>query len=323
MQAPLAGGASTVALAAAVCDAGGLGFLAAGMKTPDKLLQQVRDLRGATTASFGVNVFVPARAPGDPGQVQRYVDQLRAAGAEPGEPRFEDDGWEAKLALLEEQHPAVVSFTFGCPPAGVVTALQGAGSEVWVTVTSPAEACEAGATGADALIAQGVEAGGHRGGFDDQSGGELGLLALLALLGGPESGLPLVASGGIATAPTVAAVLAAGARAAQVGTAFMRCPEAGTHPMHREALAKPAPTALTRAFTGRRARGIANRFMAEHEDAPAAYPELLHVMGPLRAAAARSGDREGLNLWAGQAHELARAAPAAEVVAMLAERGAY
>ncbi len=168
-------------------------------------------------------------------------------------------------------------------------------------------------------MAQGLEAGGHRAAFGPDTAGEYGLLALLALLGGPDSPLPLVATGGIATAPTVSAVLAAGARAAQVGTAFMRCPEAGTAPPHREALARPGDTRVTRAFTGKPARGIVNRFLAEHDaGAPDAYPELHHVTAPVRAAARERGDAEEINLWAGQAHELAAELPAAEVVRRLA-----
>ena len=152
---------------------------------------------------------------------------------------------------------------------------------------------------------------------DTRSLRRLSLLPLLALLGGPEGPLPVVASGGIATAPTVAAVLAAGARAAQVGTAFMRCPEAGTAVAHRDALARPGETRLTRAFTGKPARGLVNRFLAENEDAPEAYPELHHVTAPIRAAARERGDPEEINLWAGQAHELAPELPAAEVVRLL------
>jgi len=135
--------------------------------------------------------------------------------------------------------------------------------------------------------------------------------------------LPLVASGGVATGRAVAAVLCAGARAAQIGTAFMRCPEAGTSPPHREALATRTPTSLTRAFTGRQARGIANRFLREHSaDAPLAYPEIHHATAPVRAAARAAGDAELINLWAGQAHELAPELPAAEVVRAMAAQAA-
>ena len=312
VQAPLAGGASTPALATAVSGAGGLGFLAAGHKTPEAVAQEMEAVDGRV----GVNLFVPGPGPADPEAVHRYTERLRAEGHDPGDARHEDDHWEDKLDLLRERPPAVVSFTFGCPDEGVVAALREAGSEVWVTVTGPEEARLAQWAGATALVAQGVEAGGHRGSFADR--GDVGLLALLALLGGPDSPLPLVASGGIATAPTVAAVLAAGAKAAQVGTAFMLCPEAGTAAAHREALTRPGQTAITRAFTGRSARAIENRFLREHPDAPEAYPELHHVTSPIRAAGRERDDAEVLNLWAGQTHELARAIPAADLVAELA-----
>jgi nitronate monooxygenase len=322
VQAPLAGGASTPALTAAVVGAGGFGFIAGGYRTPDALRDDIGAVRALTGEPFGVNLFVPG-APADPAGYERYVaglaQEARRHGVALGEARFEDDGWEAKLALLEADPVAAVSFTFGCPPGEVVQRLRAAGSEVWVTITDPDEASQAAAAGADALVAQGIEAGGHRASFvDDDRAGDYGLLALLALLREHVS-LPLVASGGIATGRAVAAVLCAGARAAQVGTAFMRCPEAGTSPAHREALATPTPTRLTRAFTGRQARGIVNRFLREHSsDAPTAYPEIHHVTAPMRAAARATNDPDALNLWAGQTHELAAELPAAEVVTTMA-----
>jgi nitronate monooxygenase len=311
--APLAGGPSTPALAAAVSDAGGLGFVAAGYLTADALAQRIAETRELTARPFGVNLFVPGpAAPRD-----AYADYVAGLGPEAGEPRADDDAWEAKVALLERDPVPVVSFTFGCPPADVVARLHAAGSEAWVTVTSPDEAREAGGAGADVLVLQGGEAGGHRGSFTDRADLPVyGLLALLQLVPAAVD-LPLVASGGIATGPALAAVLALGARAAQVGTAFLRTPEAGTHPVQREALATEEPTALTRAFTGRLARGIRNRFMAEHADAPVAYPEVHYATAPLRAAAREAGDPGGVNLWAGEAHALAQELPAAEVVAHL------
>ena len=172
-----------------------------------------------------------------------------------GSPRRDDDGWEAKLALAVAERVPVVSFTFGCPAREVFEQLHAAGAETWVTVTTPAEARVARDAGADALVVQGVEAGGHRGSFDDDAGSDLGLLAALQLIGAAVE-LPLVATGGLSSGRSVAAVLAAGAAAAQLGTAFMRTPEAGTSPAHRAALAASDPTALTRAFTGPlRARG--------------------------------------------------------------------
>jgi nitronate monooxygenase len=321
--APLAGGPATVDLAAAVCEAGGLGFLAAGYRRPADVRAEIRDLRARTEARFGVNLFVPGPPAADPDAVARYTERLRPEaerlGVEVGAPRHDDDGWEAKLELVLEERPAVVSFTFGCPPADVLRAVRDAGCETWVTVTDRAEARTAKDAGADALVLQGAEAGGHRASFADAAEGDaLGILPLLRLVAG-ESGLPLVAAGGVADGPSLAAVLAGGADAAQVGTPFLRAYEAGTHPAHRAALAGDAPTAVTRAFTGRTARGIVNRFMREHgQGAPAAYPELHHATAPLRAAARERGDAGGFNLWAGQAHRLAEERPAAEIVRELA-----
>ena len=322
VQAPLAGGASTPALTAAVVRAGAFGFVAAGYKTPDALGDDIRATRELADEPFGVNVFVPGHAT-ERRRYERYIEALRdeagRQGVALGEARFEDDAWDAKLALLEEDPVAAVSFTFGCPPAEVVARLHAAGSSVWVTVTDVDEAQRAADAGADALIVQGIEAGGHRASFVDADGaGDYGLLALLQLVGAHVD-LPLVASGAIASGGALAAVLSAGAQAAQIGTAFMRCPEAGTSPAHRAALAADTPTRLTRAFTGRQARGIVNRFLRDHsDDAPPAYPEIHHVTAPLRAAGRAAGDADMINLWAGQAHELAREAPAAEVVAALA-----
>jgi nitronate monooxygenase len=314
--APLAGGPSTPELVVAVGQAGGLGFLAAGYRPADALEQDIATVRARTGAAFGVNVFVPGAPVADPATLRAYAARL---GPEAGEPRHDDDGWDAKLAVLRSARVPVVSFTFGCPGREVVEELRGAGSEVWVTVTDAAEAHTARDAGADALVLQGVEAGGHRAAFVDRPGVEgLGLLALLRLVAASDLGLPLVATGGIGDGAGVAAVLAAGASGAQLGTAFLRAHEAGTHPAHREALASDAPTALTRAFTGRLGRGIANAFMDAHPDAPVAYPELHHATAPMRAAARERGDPDGFNLWAGQAHALARELPAGEIVRAVA-----
>jgi nitronate monooxygenase len=324
VQAPMAGGPSTPALAAAVSEAGGLGFVAAGYRTPDGLAEDIAAVRAATTRPFGVNVFVPSGEPADPDAVRRYADRLRPeaerAGASLGEPRFDDDAYAAKLDLLTAERPAVVSFAFGCPEPEVIDRMQASGAEVWVTVTGPDEAVAAARAGADALAVQGAEAGGHRGAFADRDDREdFGVLALLQLVDHAVD-LPMVAAGGIATGAAIAAVLAAGARAAALGTAFMLCPEAATSAPHRGALAAPGRTGLTRAFSGRLARGIVNRLQAEHSAAaPIAYPELHHVTSPLRAHARQAGDPDLINLWAGQAHALAEARPAAEVVARLME----
>jgi nitronate monooxygenase len=318
----MGGGPSTPALAAAVAEAGGLGSLAAGYKTVDAVREDIEAVRALTRRPFGVNVFAPPTPVADPEGVERFAATLSGEadryGAPLGEPRHDDDEWSAKLVLVAELAVPVVSFTFGCPPRGDVRALQHAGVAVWITVTRPEEAAEAAETGADALIVQGVEAGGHRATFDDAAPGDIGLLALLQLVQRVVD-LPLIATGGIATGRGVAAVLAAGARAAMLGTAFMLCPEGATAPAHRDALAAPGDTALTRAYTGRTARGIVNRWLREHDDgAPSAYPDIHYVTAKARAAARAAGDADGFNLWAGQAHTLASAEPAGALVARLA-----
>jgi nitronate monooxygenase len=321
VQAPLGGGPSTPALASAVAEAGGLGFLAAGYKTPDAVRADVAALRELSRRPFGVNLFAPPAPVTDGAAVTRFAEELgeeaERYGAPLGEPRHDDDAWSAKLALIGELGVPIVSFTFGCPGYGDIQDLHGAGATVWVTVTTPAEAVAARDAGADALVVQGTEAGGHRGSFDDAAPGDIGLLALLQLVSAAVD-LPLVAAGGIMTGRAIAAVLAAGASGAALGTAFMLCPEAQTAPAHRDAIAGDGPTALTRAFTGRTARGIVNRWLREHSDgAPSAYPDVHNVTSKVRAAARAAGDPDGFHLWAGQAHALAVEEPAAALVARL------
>jgi nitronate monooxygenase len=321
--APMAGGPSTPQLAAEVSTAGGLGFLAAGYLSTDQLHKDVAAAREMTSRPLGVNVFVGGGHPADPERLQAYAPRLAAEaerlGVGLGQPRFDDDAFDAKVTALVADPVAVVSFTFGLPPQQAVDDLHGAGSEVWLTVTSPDEARQAVARGSDALIVQGVEAGGHRGVFrDDDSASDLTLLAALQLIGAAVS-LPLVAAGSIMTGAGVAAALAAGASAAQLGTAYLRTTEAGTSPAQREATATETPTVLTHAFSGRLARGITNRFHREHDAfAPRAYPEVHHLTSPLRAQARKKGDADVINLWAGQAHSLAGELDAAELTRRLA-----
>ncbi|HJZ36556.1 MAG TPA: nitronate monooxygenase, partial [Solirubrobacterales bacterium] len=172
--------------------------------------------------------------------------------------------------------------------------------------------------GTDALVLQGFEAGGHRGSFDDLAPQDLGLLTLLRLVAALTD-VPLIASGGLFDGAGIAAVLVAGAAAAQLGTAFMLCPEAATSPAHRLAIESEAETDITRAFTGRRARGIVNRFMRTHDSAaPSAYPEIHHLTSPMRRAARESGDIDRLHLWAGQSHARSRAIPTSDLMDALA-----
>ena len=171
--APLAGGPTTPALAAAVCEAGGLGFLAAGYLTAAAFAADIDAVRGLTSRPFGANIFYPTREDVDPAELAAYAERLAPEasrhGVAVGDPRWTDDDWEAKLEVVRRERPAVVSFTFGCPDRDIVEELSAAGSSVWCTVTSPAEAEEADSAGVDALVVQGGEAGGHQGSFRDHS----------------------------------------------------------------------------------------------------------------------------------------------------------
>lgn len=324
VQAPLSGGPSTPELTIAAVRAGAFGFLAAGYGAPEALRDDIRRVRAALADPFGVNLFVPASSPVDAVAIERYAERVRGEaariGAEPGEPVWSDDQWQPKLDVVLAERPAVVSFTFGCPERSVVDALHRAGIEAWVTVTEAGEAELAAEAGADALVVQGVEAGGHRGSFVDLDGvGELGLIVLLRLVASRVD-LPLVAAGGICDGYAAAAALVAGARAAQVGTALLDTPEAGTPAAHRARLSGPGRTRLTRAFSGRRARGIVNGFMERNEaSAPSGYPQVHYLTAPMRAAARARGEPELINLWAGQGQPvMAHGVSAQDVIARMA-----
>jgi nitronate monooxygenase len=316
--APLAGGPSTPELAAAVSEAGGLGFLAAGYKTAAATGAELERLQALTARPVGLNLFFPVKEEIDGTALTAYTERMRSEGEHygvaPGEPRWTDDDWQAKLELAARARPAVVSFTFGCPEREIVDWLRECGCRVWCTVTSDDEARQAAAAGVDALVVQGAEAGGHQGSFVDHDRMPRPLLTLLGEVQRAVA-LPLIGAGGIATAADVAAALAAGAFAAQIGSALLLSSEAGTSAAHRQALTGEAETRLTRAFTGRRARGIVNRFLLEHDAfAPRAYPELHYVTAPIRAAARERGDPDGINLWAGTGYRHARDASASELV---------
>lgn len=320
-QAPMAGGPSTPALTAAVADAGGYGYVAAGYLSVDALRTQIEDTRRRTDAAFGVNLFMPS-TPGSPDAVRAYAQSLAAEAARLdtalGEPRWEDDHYDDKCALTEELRPHSVSFTFGCPDHAVVDRLHAAGIQVHVTVTSVEEAQRARAAGADALIVQGTEAGGHQGRFIGDAPNTTGLISALGAL--RDIGLPMLAAGAVMSGPDTRAALDAGATAVVLGTALLCAPEAATSAVYRRALldASYADTVITRAFSGRFGRGLANRFAREHPDAPAAYPEVHHLTRPLRAAATAAGDADVPNLWAGTGWRAVTSEPAATIVRRIA-----
>ncbi|MDR2985246.1 MAG: nitronate monooxygenase [Nocardiopsaceae bacterium] len=320
--APMAGGIGTTELVTAAAAAGATGFLPGGYKTARAMRADIDAVEALTDEPFGVNVFVPGPSVAEPEALSRYLAEIAgdaaAAGAAPGPATWDDDDWQAKIADLTSRPVPIVSFTFGCPEPEVIAALRRTGTSVWVTVTDSDEAAIAARAGADCLCVQGTEAGAHRGTFANRPGGDRGTLDLVVAVRAATE-VPLVAAGGFMTSDAVVAALSAGAVAVQCGTAFLRCPESGANPAHKAALADPRfhMTAVTRAFSGRPARGLLNDFMRRHQDAPAAYPEINNATRPIRFAAAEAGDQERMSLWAGQGYRAATTLPAGEIIEML------
>jgi nitronate monooxygenase len=324
VAAPMAGGPSTSALAAAVSEAGGLGFLAAGYKSAQAVATEVAAARSATAGPLGVNLFVVEPYEPDPDAVQAYRRSLEPdaarLGTSLGRARWDDDHWQAKVDMMLDLRPEVVSFTFGCPPREVLhrMAIQGILSSV--TVTTVAEAEAAVARGAASLCVQGHHAGGHRGTWNVEAPPDTTPLPALVSAVASTVGVPVVAGGGVVDASSVETLMDNGAVAAQVGTAYLLADEAGTNATHRAAMTdlRFTETALTRAYTGRWARGLANRFIADHADAPAGYPHLHHMTSPLRQAAVTAGDVDVAHLWAGTGHARVRPAAARDITRALA-----
>ena len=322
IAAPMAGGPSTPQLVSAAARAGSLGFVPAGYRTAEQLAD---DLAAVRAVAFGVNLFVPERRPVDRARVLAYRDliapEAERAGVELGTPRWDDDDdWQAKVDLLTTDPVPWVSFTFGLPGPEVVSGLRRSGTRLLMTVTSPDEARLAADLEPDGLVVQSAAAGDHRGTFDQQREPGTEPLPELVAAVRAAAGLPVIAAGGLATPAEVAAVLADGAEAAQVGTALLLADEAGTRPTHRRAIADPASvTTAMRAFTGRVARGISNEFSRRYDPAaPPGYPAIHHLTAPLRRWAAEHDDAARLHLWAGAGHRQARPGTAADLLAALA-----
>lgn len=340
--APMAGGPSTPELVAAVCDAGGLGFLAGGYLTAQQLAGQIAQVWDATSRPFGVNLFVPETANTFRGSYAaglaplaadvraKLVAQYRESlvpladrlGVELPVPTPGDtDDWDRKLDLVVRERVPVVSFTFGLPAPAVLAELRRAQIETVVTVTDVEEAEAALDAGAEALVVQGPEAGGHRGTLDAAK--EPATTELVELVAAVREGtdVPLVAAGGVSSRARADAVRAVGATAVQVGTALLLTPEAGTGLAYRRALGDAAfgSTMVTRAFSGRYGRALETEFIREHHGiAPAAYPELHHLTSPLRRASAAADDPAVMALWAGTGWREAQPVSAAAVVRALA-----
>ncbi len=328
IQAPMAGVQGS-ALALAVCAAGALGSLPAAMLSPEQLRAELAALRAGTTRPYNVNFFCHPPPLPDAGRDAAWRAQLAADYAAFGLAPEAGDRAPARrpfdaaaAALLAEFRPPVVSFHFGLPQAELLAQVKAWGACVMSSATTVDEARWLRANGADVIIAQGLEAGGHRGMFlSDDPRTQIGTFALLPQVVRAVD-CPVVASGGIADAAGVRAALALGAAGVQVGTAFLLCPEATTSALHRAALqsADAAHTALTNLFTGRPARGIVNRFMRRHgplNPAVPAFPLAAAAVAPLRAAAEAQGRSDYSPLWAGQNVSGCRALPAAQVVQAL------
>ena len=323
--APMAGGPSTPELAAAGTNAGGLGFVAGGYLTADAFADRIFAARKLTSGPLGVNLFVPQPSAGSRAAIDRYAAALASEaehyGVRLGDPVYSDDEWPAKLDVVLDLRPEVVSFTFGLPTADWGRRFDDAGITAVSTVTTVEETETAVDWGAEALVLQGPSAGGHRGTFDPAAQPANQSLPELLAEVQDRFGIPLVAAGGLMSADDVNRVIAAGAVAAQLGTAFLLASEAGSSPVHRAALQDPqfTETVVTRAFSGRYARGLRNRFVDEHEtQAPFGYPEIHYLTSPLRAASVRAGDPHATNVWAGTGFRQAKAASVAEIMGELA-----
>ncbi|MDG4663915.1 nitronate monooxygenase [Mycobacterium sp. 236(2023)] len=325
LPAPMAGGATTPAMVIAAARAGSLGQLGAGYKSAEALAAEIATVREASIP-FGVNVFAPNPVPISQPDYHRYAAEIQREADRfgltlPAEPIEDDDAFDAKIDLLLSAPVPVVSFTFGLPELQTVQALQKAGTVVIQTVTSPEEAALAAAIGVDALAVQASIAGGHSGTLTPERLPEAVPVDELVRRVRAAVALPLLAAGGLSTPQDVRAVLGAGAEAAVVGTALLRADESGASATHKLALTDPSapPTVLTRAFTGRPARGILNGFIEKYEpSAPLGYPAVHYLTSPLRKAAAAAGEPGLVHLWAGTGYRHATAKPTATILARLA-----
>jgi len=334
IQAPLAGGADTPELVSAVGEAGGLGFMGAGYLTPEQISAYSKAVRAKTSRPFGINLFAPQPTPAALNDMRPILDAVTPFYAElglevPDAPKPAPSSFPAQLAAALECGASVFSFTFGMLPAEAVVAVKARNLYLIGTATTVTEALALENSGVDAVVAQGSEAGGHRGTFAaDFAVGMIGTIALVPQIADAIK-IPVIASGGIMDGRGIAAALALGASAVQMGTAFLTCDESGVPESYKDAIlsAREDQTRITRAFSGRPARGIVNRFMSvidsqTPDEAIPPFPIHNALTRPLRNAAAKQNRAEYLNLWSGQAPRLARRQSAGALMQRLARETA-
>jgi nitronate monooxygenase len=331
VQAPMAGETDRPELAAAVSNAGGLGSTGVAYLQPEAVRQRLRDIRRLTDRPFGVNLFAPAPTDNAPGKLARARELLapwRARyGTDDVPPTLAMPDFDAQFAVVIEEKPAVLSFTFGCPTKEQVSAAKAAGIVVAGTATTVPEAEAFAAVGVDVIVAQGAEAGAHRGSFlAPFADSMIGLMALVpSILAAVD--LPVIAAGGIMDGRGIAAALMLGAGGAQLGTAFLVTDESGASPSWKNAILglDSDQTQVTRIFSGRPARGIRNAMMKNlesHVEELPGFPAMNGLTRAIRGAAAKAGDSDAQSLWAGQGAPLARAMFAGELLRVLSSETA-
>ncbi len=329
IQAPMAGGPGTAELVAAVSNAGGLGSVGAAYLTPDQIEEAIRRVRSLTSKPFSVNLFAGGyemETKPDPGPMLALLAEIheRYGLAMPTVPVVRPNPFAEQLEAVLEARPAAFSFTFGMPASSAISRLRSRGIAIFGTATTSEEGHMLQEAHIDGIVAQGAEAGAHRGTFSGSfEAAMIPTLQLVQTIAGLTT-VPVFASGGMMDGSDIAKAMAAGASGVQLGTAFLTCPESGAPEAHKRAIltARKDTTVITRAFSGRPARGLSNAFIEkldDKQDAILPFPLQNTLTRAMRTAAAQRGDAGYLSLWAGTGVVRARSVPAAELVATLVE----